>query len=236
MKTLDGGGRRASASTFVGNSANPVKDFVTRRIKQIPSSISVESAANSSSTSLDYVGEPTFGTAQTRLPLNEDCSLDSSDEYRSYRSIRSTPTGSGPSGPRASFTSSVDSGFDGYLQDATSESNELMVEWTSSSEEKRSRSRSKRALSKPDLILGWPSTGNAHQPPRPRHIQSIECDGREGETVEELAQDIIDEISPSSERSQKDTRRRGRRRTDDSDVSNNGLNDSFNSFNSITGR
>ena len=126
--------------------------------------------------------------------------------------------------------------LDGSLQDATSESNELMVEWTSSSEEKRSRSRSKRTLSTPDLIVGWPSTGNAHQPPRPRCIQSIECDDKEEETVEELAQDIIDEISPSSERSQNDTRRRGRRRTDDSHVSNNGLNDSFNSFNSITGK
>lgn len=220
MKTLDGGCRRASASPDLGNSSNPVKDFVNRRIKRIPSSISVESTANSS------VCEPTLSTEQTRLSLNEDCSLDSSDEYRSYRSLRSTQSGSAPSWPRTSLTS-ADSGFDGYLQDAKTESNELMVEWTTGSEERRGRGRSKGTL-RPDLIVGWPSTGDAHQPPRPRCIQSIDCDGKD-ETYE-FAQ--VDEIPPSAERSQKDTQRRGRRGSGDSD---NGLNDSFNSFNSITG-
>lgn len=209
MKTLDGGGgRRASGSA--------VKDFVSRRMKHIPNSISVEeSTANSSSSSLDYVCEPTLNTEQTRLPPNEGCPLDSSDssnEYRSYRSIRSAPSGSGP---RTSVTSSVGSGFDG-------------CECASGSEEDRGRGRSKRTLFKSGLIVGWPSTGHARrQPPRPRRIQSIDFDDKEDETVEELAQDIIDEIS----RSQKDTRKRGRRRSDDSNVSNNSLNDSFNSMN-----
>ena len=224
MKTLDGGGKRASSSRDFGNTANPVKDFVNRRIKKIPSSISVESAANSS------VCEPTLSTEQTRLSLNEECSLDSSDEYRSYRSLRSTQSGSAPSWPRTSLTSSVETGFDGYLHDANSESNELMVEWTSDPQEDRGRGRSKRTI-RSELIEGWPSTGDARQPPRPRRIQSIECDDREDGTVEDLANH--NEIPPSFERSQKDTEARGRRRTDDSD---NGLNDSFNSLNSITGR
>ncbi|EJK67944.1 hypothetical protein THAOC_10941 [Thalassiosira oceanica] len=141
MKTLDGGCRRASASPDLGNSSNPVKDFVNRRIKRIPSSISVESTANSS------VCEPTLSTEQTRLSLNEDCSLDSSDEYRSYRSLRSTQSGSAPSWPRTSLTS-ADSGFDGYLQDAKTESNELMVEWTTGSEERRGRGRVSIAMAR----------------------------------------------------------------------------------------
>ena len=223
MKTLDGSGRRASGSTRgcadFGRSKNPVKDFVSRRMKHIPNSISVEeSTANTSSSSLDYVCEPTLSTEQTRHSPYEECPLDSSDssnEYRSYRSIISAPSGPG----MTSFLRSVNSGFGG-------------CELTSGFEEDRG-SLSKRTLFKSGLIVGWPSTRHARQPPRPRLIQSIECDGKEDETVEELAQDIIDEISSSSERSQKDTERRGRRRTDDS---GSGLNDSFNSFTSMTGR